>query len=115
MPVRVSLRFLAPIPVGHHVTVLPLEMRVTETNFIPIKNPIVCDDETRVVWAPHGVGAETMTYESIHFAPDSSFRVSQTVAPLRGRVTSCVVRSEGGERVELETVLGVEPDPGGYR
>lgn len=115
MPVRVTLSFLAPIPVGHHVTALPLELRVTESNFIPIKNLIVCDDDTRVVWAPRGVGDETMTYESLHFPPNSSFRVSPTIAPLRGRVTSCVVRSEGGERVELETVLGVEPDPAGYR
>lgn len=115
MPVRLTLSFLAPIPVGHHVTAIALELRVSDSNFIPIKNRVVCDDDTRVVWAPHGVGAETMTYESLHFPPDSSFRASPTVPPLRGRVTSCVVWSDSGERIDNKTVLGIEPDPTGYR
>jgi hypothetical protein len=109
--VRVNVGFAAAIPVGHHVTVLPLEMRsLFSGDYSPSKAFILCDDDTRVVYTARGVGSESMTYESIHFDPDSPFRISASVPPLRGRVVSCLVRQDSGDSVYNETILGVEPD-----
>lgn len=115
--VRLTLPFLAPIPVGNHITALPLETRVLldfgGDNWIPSRSMIVCDDDTRVVYTTRGIGSDAMTYESITL-DGGSIRIAQT-PPLRGRVRGCVVRSDSGERIQMETVLVVEPDPVGYR
>lgn len=116
--VRLTLEFLAPIPVGNHVTALPLESRALlgfgGENWLPSRLMILCDDDTRVVYTARGVGSDTMTYDSITFPPDSNLRLAQT-PPLRGRVRACVVRSDSGDTVQMQTILVVEPDPAGYR
>lgn len=119
VPVLLNLSIFAPVPVGNHVTVIPLERRAlldfSGQSWVPTQTGIVCDDDTRIVYTARGVGHESMTYDAIAFAPDSNVRVSQSQPPLRGRVTSCVVRSDQGDSVFLTTILGVEPDPTGYR
>ena len=117
---RIELEILAPIPVGHHVTAIPLERKQLldfsgGDNWLPTSQMIVCDDDTRIVYTARGVGSATMTYEAIAFDHDSSVRVSRALAPLRGRVVSCVVRTDWGDNVTMGTVLTIEPDPVGYR
>lgn len=106
--VRVSLTFLAAVPVGHHVTAIALEVRsLFDAGYKPSQEVILCDDDTRIVYAAYGVGTDAMTYETIHFPPSGNYRISPVVPPLRGRVTSCVVLSGSDSAV---TVLMVEPD-----
>ena len=117
---RIKLEIIAPIPVGHHVTAIPLEHKQVidfsgGENWLPTSTMIVCDDTTRIVYTARGVGSESMTYEALAFDPGSSLRMSNALAPIRGTVTSCVVRTDYGDGIRMETVLGVEPDPTGYR
>jgi len=115
--VRVTLDFFAPIPIGHHVTAIPLETRAflgLGSDWVPSRLMILCDDDTRVVYTTRGIGSETMTYESLTLADDSPVRFAP-MPPLRGHVRSCVVRSDSGDTVYMQTILEVEPDPTGYR
>ncbi len=115
--IRVVLDFSAPIPIGHHVTAIPLETRALlgfGADWVPSRLMILCDDDTRIVYTTRGVGSETMTYESLTLADDSPVRFAP-VPPLRGIVRSCVVRSDSGDTVYNQTILVVEPDPAGYR
>ncbi|MGZ3417499.1 MAG: hypothetical protein ACXVEF_27380 [Polyangiales bacterium] len=65
--------------------------------FSPTKQMIVCDDDTRVVYTSRSIGGSNLFYDSIQFAPDSSFRVSPVLPPLRGRVVGCTVRTDNGD------------------
>ena len=119
MRVLVDLAFLAPIPVGHRVTVLPLEAYETPLTLFgptppgswkPIEQLLVCDEDTRILYADRIIGLHPeASYEHIRFVDDTR-RVSASQPPLRGRVVSCVALSDHGETSYLRTLLGVVRD-----
>lgn len=110
---------VAPIPVGHRVTVLALDWFGSGIALFTGGQPaqwqlskkiLVCDENTRIVYAERGTPlSDDATYEQIVFR-DGSFRISQAVAPLRGTVRSCVVITDNGDNNYMRTLLGVEPD-----
>jgi hypothetical protein len=112
-----DLAFLAPIPVGHRVTVLALEHYATplslfgpvpEGSWRPMEQFLVCDEDTHVLYSDRSIGLHVeASYEHIRFIDDTR-RVSSAQAPMRGRVSSCVVLSDHGERTCLRTLLGVD-------
>lgn len=113
--IHIEAPFLAPVPVGHRVTLLGVEYLSSPlfggpSRWEKLDYFLVCDEDTRIVYADQMVRLHTeATYEQLRFASDS-YRLSQSQPPLRGRVGSCVVLSDHGERVHLRTVLGIEPD-----
>jgi hypothetical protein len=117
--IRVEAPFIAPITVGHRVTVLalhwfgsgialfggsqPAQWQVSKK--IPAR-----DENTRTVYADRSTPlSDDATYEQIVFR-DGTFRVSQAVASLRGTVRSCLVITDNGDNNYMRTLLGVEPD-----
>jgi hypothetical protein len=114
--IKVQASFVAAIPHGHHVTVFALEIQgLFSSEFSPTKQVIICDDDTRVVYANRGIGGEDFFYHSLELGPDSPFRISPTLPPLRGRVVACTVRTDSGSTVYNETTLLIEPDQQPYR
>jgi hypothetical protein len=119
MRVLLDLAFLAPIPVGHRVTVLALEAYGTPLSLFgpaqpgawrPIDQLLVADETTHILYSDRSIGLHAeATYEHIRFIDDTR-RVSAAQPPLRGRVSSCVVLSDHGERTYLRTLLGVEQE-----
>ena len=121
MPVLVELQFVAPIPVGHLVSLVSVEQLTsplsslfgggTSGQWNPMPGLIACDEDTRIIYADRNLGLRPeSTYEQVLFT-DDTLRLSTVRAPLRGRVTSCLVLSDHGERVYLRTMLGLEPVP----
>lgn len=107
--------FFAPVPVGHGVTLLGIEMRVTplfggHSRWDRVEQFLVLDEDSRIVYADGmaQLHAEA-TFEQIRFK-DESYRLSQGQAPLRGRVVSCVALSDHGNSVYFRTVLRIAPD-----
>ncbi|MFO0559261.1 MAG: hypothetical protein U0269_14695 [Polyangiales bacterium] len=117
--IRVDAPFIAPVPVGHRVTVLALDWFATPIALFGGGQPgqwqvskkiIVCDENTRIVYAEKSTPlSDDASYEQLTFR-DGSFRISQSVAPLRGVVRSCIVQSDHGDNVYNRTLLNVEPD-----
>lgn len=117
--VRVEASFLAPVPVGHRVTVLALDYLTTEialfsapppARWLVSKKIILCDENTKIVYVDRSTPlSDDTTYEQLIFR-DASFRISQAVAPLRGTVRSCLVVTDNGDNNYMRTLIGVEPD-----
>lgn len=116
--IRVDASCIAPVPVGHRVTILAVDYLVTPLAIFTAptpgrwevsKNVIVCDEDTRVVYAD--VTSELhddATYERIIFK-SAERRISQLVAPLRGTVRSCTVLTDNGDQTYMRTLLNVDP------
>jgi hypothetical protein len=113
-----DLPLFAPIPVGHRVTVIALEAHHTPIGallggaqagqWFAIPDVVVCDEDTRIVYADRSAGLHPQaTYERISFSTPSR-RMSLGQPPRRGRVVSCVVLTDHGERLFLQTLLGLE-------
>jgi hypothetical protein len=120
MRVLLDLPIFAPIPVGHHVSVVPLESCASLLALLgatrapewrPIADVVLCDEDTHVLYAARGVGLHPeATYEHIAFE-GQTMRVSLSQPLRRGRVVSCTALSDRGERVFFQTLLGVELAP----
>lgn len=114
---RLILDCMAPIPIGNHVTLHPLEKlrHGRGGTWVPVTTMIVCDDTTRVVYTAAAVGSVSLKYGALSFEEDSWYRLSPELPTTTGTVTACVVRT--GQRVgsQLVTVLEVETDPAAYR
>jgi hypothetical protein len=118
--IRVDASCIAPVPVGHRVTVLAVDYLVTPLAIFTTPTPgrwevsphvIVCDEDTRVVYADVTSQLhDDATYEQITFKSPER-RISQLVAPLRGVVRACTVLTDNGDQTYMRTLLNVEPDP----
>lgn len=118
--IRIDASCIAPVPVGHRVTVLAVDALVTPLAIFTAATPghwevskhvIVCDEDTRIVYADvTSQLREDATYEQITFK-SAERRISQLVAPLRGVVRACTVITDNGDQTYMRTVLHVEPAP----
>jgi hypothetical protein len=116
MQTVLRLPFLAPVPVGHRVQVVRAShwggaLFGGEPSWVDVPDPVVVDLETGVIYAPWRFHQHVVP-APFGFAPNSGYRIASTG---EGRVASCLVSAEGGERSILATVLTVESDPQGYR
>ncbi len=117
MHVLLDLPLFAPIPVGHHASVIALESCATLLSLFgarpaeewkPLTDVVVCDEDTRVIYAARGIGLHPeATYEHIRFSAPTT-RVSLSQPLRRGRVTSCQALSDRGEHVWFQTMLGLD-------
>lgn len=114
---RVILDCIAPIPVGHHVMLVPLEKlrHGRGGTWVPVSTMIACDDDARALYTIAAVGSASMKYGSLTFDEDSWYRISPELPSISGTVTACVVRTGQRLGVQLVTVLELEPDPAPYR
>lgn len=122
MVTRLEVPFFAPVPVGHRVSVLATEIYSTPIALFGPTPPsqwradddlVVCDESSRIVYADASIGLHPeASYESLRFRDDKR-RISQSQAPLRGVVVSCVALSDQGERINFKTRLAIEPDAPG--
>jgi hypothetical protein len=113
----VEVPLVAPIPVGHRVSIVTMEHRALALFGPPPDEwhtstaPIVCDEDTRVIYATISAGlSPESTYERILFKT-ADRRVSPTVPIVRGVVTSCVVLTDSGDSVYMKTVLHLDAGP----
>ena len=116
MQTVLRLPFLAPVPVGHRVQVVRAShwgapLFGGQASWVDLPDPVVVDLETGVIYAPWRFHQHVVP-APLGFAPNSGYRIAGST---EGRVASCVVSAEGGERAVLATVLTVESDPQGYR
>ncbi len=116
--VRVRIELMAPIPVGHHVTVYALEQRqehfVAPTSWEPSPHSIACDDDAHIVYTDRFVGDEALSYGHLKLPEDHRYRISLE-PPIRGRVMACTVRTDRGDGILNTTTLQIELDLEGYR
>lgn len=116
-----TLSFLAPIPVGHRVQLLRVQ-RWTSPAFgfgggAPSwqnrDEPVIVDLDTNIVYGDTIV-CRALNPSPLAFKPNTGYQVAEVK---EGRVTGCIVGSDGGDQTNLRTHLVVEmlPTPGGYR
>lgn len=113
---KLEVPVIAPIPVGHHVTVFRLE-RANErllggTEWVEHEMMIVCDDDTRIVYTGRFVPAESLRYDAIRL---DQTRCRIAANPVRGVVTACAVLTDHGDGVAMKTLFELELDSGTYR
>jgi hypothetical protein len=118
--IRVEASCIAPVPVGHRVTILAVDALVTPIAIFSPSTPvhwevskhvIVCDEDTRIVYADVTSQLhDDATYDQLTFKR-AERRISQLVAPLRGVVRACTVITDNGDQTYMRTLLHVEPDP----
>lgn len=111
-----DLALYAPIPVGHRVSVVPIESYVTplfggKASWQVLGTPLVCDEDTRIIYADRNVGlSPETTYEQICFKSQET-RVSQSKPPVRGVVLACLALYDYGDSVHMHTILRIETGP----
>ena len=111
-----DLALYAPIPVGHRVSVVSVETHMTPlfggaASWQVLGTPLVCDEDTRIIYADRNVGLHPeTTYEQIRFK-DAETRVSQTKPPVRGVVLACLALYDYGDSVHMHTILRIETGP----
>lgn len=111
-----DLPLYVPIPVGHRVSILPLEMMITPLfggppSWQALSMPLVCDENTRIIYADRSLelSPET-TYEQILFK-DPATRISQSQPATRGVVLACLALCDSGDTVRMHTILRVDTSP----
>jgi hypothetical protein len=110
----IELSLFAPVPVGHRVSVVPLEILATPLfggagEWRSMETHLVCDENTRIIYADRSMGLHPeTTYDLIRFESER-VRISQSVPPIRGVVAACMALSDHGERTHLKTILRIEP------
>jgi hypothetical protein len=114
----VELHFIAPIPTGHRVQVLRIQRWTAPLFGGPAAweeqtNPLVVDLESGVIYGESYLTRQ-ITANPLAFRPNTGFQVG---AMTEGRVTACIVGSDGGSSTSLLTQLYIEtPQPqGAYR
>ncbi len=112
------LDFLAPIPLGHRVQVIRVQRWTTPLFGGPAQwedtaNPVVVDVDTGIVYSDTYL-AKDLLPNPVAFQPNSGL---QAAGVTDGRVTGCIVGSDGGDHTSLKTYLWVDvPTPAGaYR
>ncbi len=118
MLTQLVLTFLAPIPVGHRVQLLQVQRWTSPLFGGPASwenraEPLVVDLDTNVVYGDSYVCRDLIP-SPLSFKPNTGYQVAQVT---EGRVTGCLVGSDGGDTTNLRTFLFVEMNPpaGGYR
>lgn len=118
MIVFVQVPFIAPVPVGHRVSLLAIDAYNTPlfggaASWEATDRLLLCDEDTRIIYAEDFAFLHPeATYENPRFANDVVVhRLSELRAPVRGKVVSCVVITDNGDRVHSSTRLGIETDP----
>lgn len=116
MSISLSLRYLAPIPIGHRVQVVYAQYWSTplfggEPHWENAAQPILLDLETGIVYCGPEMQPRLVP-SPLGFLPNSGHQVSRI---MEGRVVSCMVASDGGDTSSIHTALAVEPTPQGYR
>ena len=113
MVIRLELSVFAPVPVGHRVSVVYVDLYSMplfggEGAWSPMSQVLVCDETTKIIYADRSAGVHLdATYEHLQFTSDK-IRVSLTKPPLRGAVVSCLALCDHGETVYFRTVLGID-------
>jgi hypothetical protein len=112
---KFELRLIAPIPVGHPVTIHFLEERseslLGQAKWSESDMHIVSDDETRIVYTGRFVPAKSLVHGAIDLG-DGSYRIARRV---RGRVTACALLTDHGDGIRKSTLLEIDEGPAGYR
>lgn len=112
----VDLPLYAPIPVGHRVSVVPVETLISPlfggpATWQPLKTPLVCDEVTRIIYTDLSLGLHPeTTYEQIRFKSPET-RISTTQPAIRGVVLACLALTDHGDTVHMHTVLRIETGP----
>ncbi|MBI2394008.1 MAG: hypothetical protein HYV09_30840 [Deltaproteobacteria bacterium] len=113
---KLIIPLIAPVPVGHHVTIHGLEERNESffggAEWVASEMKIVCDDETRIVYTGRFVATDSLRYDALQQL-SSNYRLAPD--PLRGHVTACTLLTDHGDGIRMKTLLELEPDAGGYR
>ena len=107
---RLTLRYLAIIPVGHDVTVQWVE-RPGLWDGSSEAQPILLDRVTRIVWGSLDVPEQL---DHTRFAVEQhTSRLRQSKPMTNGRVLSCQIATGGsGNSSHSSTILEIEPLPG---
>jgi hypothetical protein len=112
--VSLRLEVIAPVPVGHHVTIHPIEERAGTA-----KKPewirddamaVVCDDVTKIVYTGRFVASGPLRPGNIHV--DGDKRLGK---PITGTVVSCTVLTDHGDGIRMTTHFEIELDTTTYR
>jgi hypothetical protein len=112
-----SVHFFAPIPVGHRVNVIWLDVYVSAlfsaaAAWMPVHLPLVIDLDTGILYGAAGSSRIVAATSPPGLKPDCGHRVRATH---EYRVSACVVESSGGDAASLSTELVLMELPQGYR
>jgi hypothetical protein len=114
---ELTLGYAAPIPVGHRVNVVYLEIWVSTlfstqpASWQRTGSPIVVDLDTSIIYCD-GAQARIVIMNPFNIKPNMGHRIAQVT---EARVASCMVATSGGEHATITTRLELDSVPSAYR
>jgi hypothetical protein len=117
MPMKLDLPYLAVVPVGGEVLVIPTEASGFFGAWSPA-TPILVDVGSGVVFGPHWLPLDLDPQSlDLERATRGEYRACADPPAYRARVLRCVVATRGGDHSSIQTRVVIEPlkEPSGYR
>ncbi|MGZ5968123.1 MAG: hypothetical protein ACXWP4_10690 [Polyangiales bacterium] len=110
--ISLRLELIAPVPVGHHVTIHPIEELSGKDQWIrDDAMAVVCDDVTKVVYTGRFVASGPQRPGAVRI-DGTGKRLGK---PITGTVISCTVLTDHGDGIRMETHFEIQLDAATYR